>query len=40
MIESQKEDELPEMVLGASRLMNVDEDACTPLPPLSGGGGG
>lgn len=43
MVESQQEDELPEMVLGAARLMNVDEDACTPLPPLppppAGGGG-
>lgn len=34
MIESQEEDEMPEMALGAARLMGVDEDACTPLPPL------
>ena len=40
MIESQREDELPEIALGAANLMNVDEDACTPLPPLRAAAGG
>jgi len=34
MIESQGEDELPEAVLGSGMIMNVDESACLPLPPL------
>lgn len=42
MIEGQREDELPEAILGAVRLDRVDERAVTPLPPLesrAGGGG-
>ena len=42
MIEGQREDELPEAILGAVRFDRVDERAVTPLPPLesrAGGGG-